>query len=435
MRFYLFTLGCKINQYESQSLRESWTDQGHEETGDPALADVALVHTCAVTAGAVADSRRAVRRAARLAPNARVVVAGCAAQVDPETFRALPGVVRVVPQTLKPGLARWPGEAALPDADIAWDAQQDAWPNFSVRGSHRSRPVLKVQDGCSHCCTYCIVPRARGGPRSRPAAAIESEARRVLDSGHREIVLTGINLAQYLAPDDGGDFWDMLARLEAALAPDWAGRARLRLSSLDPGMLGPKALEVLKASAEGPGMICPHLHVSLQSAAPAVLAAMGRSHYHAEDVLGFLDRLGRAWPTFGLGADILTGFPGETEADFRATLDFCRQAPLSYAHVFAYSKRPGTVAAKARDQVPDAEKKARSLALRELTRRRKLDFVARLAEKSALTVAPERLDPWSGVCEYYVECAMASGPYPPGRELATVRPVAATEAELRVETP
>ncbi|WP_243439495.1 MiaB/RimO family radical SAM methylthiotransferase [Fundidesulfovibrio soli] len=422
MRFFIQTLGCKINQYESQALRESWTSRGWLETASPVQAQVVLVHTCAVTSGAVADSRGAVRRMGREAPDASILVAGCAAQVEPEMFRPLPGVAAVIPQAAKAGLARWP-EPCEP-------APSRAWPEFSISGFNRSRPVLKVQDGCSHGCTYCIVPRARGGARSRPFDQIAREADALFAAGHREVVLSGINLGQF-AREGGGDFWDMLADLERGLAPRWAGRARLRLSSLDPGMLGPKALDVLA----GASMTCPHLHLSMQSASDKVLSAMGRAHYGADAVLRFLDALRGVRPVMALGADLLTGFPGEDDAEFRQTLEFMARAGLTYAHVFPFSRRPGTVAAKAPGQLPLQLKKERAAALRAESLRLEEAFARRLLSLPRLEVAMEKADPPGGLCEYYVECRVENipeGQVPAG--LLAVRPLGLGEGGvLRVE--
>lgn len=443
MRFYIQTLGCKINQYESQALREAWTARGWAECAGPGGAELILVHTCAVTAGASADSRQAVRRAHKDAPQAQVLVAGCASQVEPSSFQDMPGVAAVIPQAEKPGLRRY-GESAAhadgpavhgegqpfagPGQEGACAQAQAAWPAFAISSFHRARPILKVQDGCSHGCTYCIVPRARGGARSRPFEDIAAEAARLFASGRREVIVSGINLGQFALPD--GDFWDMLARLEARLAPEWAGRARLRLSSLDPGMLGPRAIDVLAASR----MVCPHLHLSMQSADESVLAAMGRTHYGAAGVLDFLTRLRTVWPVAALGADILTGFPGEPEEAFQATLDFCREARLSYAHVFPYSRRPGTVAARAKNQLPAGVRKERARRLRDVTDALERGFVEEVARLPSLTLAVEREAPLAGACEYYVECRMdAPSPVAAG-ELLTVRPGRVRETTLEVVT-
>lgn len=422
MRFFIQTLGCKINQYESQAVREAWEAAGWTEAPLPGEADAILVHTCAVTAGAVADSRGAVRRAGRAAPQARIVVAGCAAQTEPATFSGLPGVDAVLPQAAKPGLCGWPLRSApVADHSRTQDAPDALWPAFSISGFQRARPILKVQDGCSQCCTYCIVPRARGPARSRPFADIAAEAVRLLQAGHRELVISGINLGQFRldsAQSDPGGFWTMLARLEHTLFPEWGGISRLRLSSLDPGMLTGKALAFLASSR----MVCPHLHISMQSASPGILPAMGRSHYGPDQVLRFLDALRQPWPLLALGADILTGFPGESREDFQATRDFLREARLTYAHIFPYSRRPGTIAATAPGQVPHAEKKRRAAALRRDAALLKEDFLGQLLRVPGLTMAVESSSPCTGLSEYYVECR-ADGPSPveSGRLLA-VRP-------------
>jgi MiaB/RimO family radical SAM methylthiotransferase len=448
MFFFIHTLGCKINQYESQAIREAWIARGWVEVSEATGADMVLAHTCAVTSGAVADSRGAVRRVGRVAPAARILVTGCAAQVDPNAFAALPGVEAVVMQRHKPGLLTWshydgpcpssvwpqPGGPDSPTArpSLSRSAASNDWPGFAISGFDRARPILKIQDGCSHGCTYCIVPRARGAARSRPYPDILAEARRLLEAGHRELILSGVNLGQFVLSTGGGDFWDLLRLLDADLSPRWGGRARLRLSSLDPGLLGPKALATL-TTGSGLGMVCPHLHLSMQSADPGVLAAMGRGHYHPRGVLGFLDALRGIWPLFALGADLLTGFPGESELAFRATLDFFRQAGLSYAHVFPYSRRPGTVAARAANQLPREVKKARAARLRQEATERETAFLEELARLPGLVMAVERERPGVGVSEYYMECRL-EGASPVARKgLLPVRPLSVSGGAILAE--
>ncbi|MFP5222845.1 MAG: MiaB/RimO family radical SAM methylthiotransferase [Acidobacteriota bacterium] len=428
MRFYIQTLGCKINQYESQALRECWEERGWREADAPAQAEVVLVHTCAVTSGAVADSRRAVSRLARAAPDARVLVTGCASQVEPEVFAAMPGVNAVVPQAVKPGLGAW-SPACVPDEGVATPSRRrSSWPDFSISRFSRARPILKIQDGCSHCCTYCIVPRARGPARSRPFADILTEARRLLDSGHRELILSGINLGQFEL-EDGGDFWAMLARLEAELSPQWAGTARLRLSSLDPGMLGRHALAVLADSH----MTCPHLHLSMQSGDPGVLAAMGRGHYAPAAVLDFLEELRGFWPHAAVGADILTGFPGESEDSFQATREFCRAARLGYAHVFAFSRRPGTLAARAAGQIDRDEKRRRAALLRGDVEILERAYLKEIAGLPRLVMAVEGGQIMSGSSEYYVECRLERPSPVAWGGLLPVRPLGLSDGALLVE--
>ncbi|MBZ2172442.1 MiaB/RimO family radical SAM methylthiotransferase [Nitratidesulfovibrio sp. SRB-5] len=451
--FFALTLGCKINQYETEAVREAWLARGWREAADPAAADVLLVNSCAVTARAVADVRQAVARMHRAAPQGRIVVTGCAAQVLREDIAALPGVTDVVGQQAKVSLLRYNPErgaagAHEPDGGGGGDGGDDlaagdaVFPAFRIDGFTRSRPVLKVQDGCSHRCTYCIVPLARGAARSRDPREALAEARRLLDAGFRELIVSGVNLRQYGRdlPGGGPDFWDLLAFLERELAPQWAGRARLRISSLEPGQLGERALDVLAESR----LVAPQLHLSLQSGSPGVLRRMGRGHYRPEPLLDFVRELAGVWPLFGLGADILTGFPGETDAEFGETLDFVGALPLTYAHVFPYSRRPGTPAAVMEGQLPQEVKKRRAAELRGAVTVKKATFLQRLLDEPRLLVAPEGARGVKGVCEYYAECRFTGGRRPaaqagqggeqagPG-DLVAVRPLAVERDGLLVE--
>ncbi|MBN2139720.1 MAG: MiaB/RimO family radical SAM methylthiotransferase [Desulfovibrionaceae bacterium] len=410
-KFYAQTLGCKVNQYETQAICEAWTGLGLVRTQDPAEADLVLVNSCAVTARAVADLRRAVRRINRLNPASEILVTGCAAEVAAEGLEALPGVFRVVPQSRKKTLL-----GCAPNG-----ANQD----FGISDYPRARAVVLVQDGCSHACSYCVVPRARGPSRSRPGGAVLVEINRLLAAGFRELVVCGVNLRQYGLDLPGRpDFWDLLSFLDSALAPRWAGRARLRLSSLEPGQLGAKALEVLASS----DLVCRHLHLSLQSGDPGVLELMGRGHYRPEQAIDFLDRLRDAWPVFGLGADILVGFPGEDEQGFENTCAFCRLLPLTYAHVFPFSPRPGTRAQTMPDQVPDPVRRARAKRLRDLAGTRKRAFAEALAGLPEIEVLVQD-ESGLGLCSQYAACRITSaGPAVP-KTLVRARP-AAIEAGL-----
>ncbi|MGE4298132.1 MAG: MiaB/RimO family radical SAM methylthiotransferase [Desulfovibrionaceae bacterium] len=429
-RFHIATLGCKINQYESQALREAWCAMGWTETGDPALAGTVIVNSCAVTQNAIRDLRQTVRRLHRANPGAAIIVTGCAGEVLADELATLPGVTEVVPQSQKRGLLVARPPAAAPQspqspqpaqpAPQARQAENAATPDFAIASFERARPVVKVQDGCSHRCAYCIVPLTRGPSRSRDPRAVHAEVARLLDAGFREIILSGVNLSHYgrdLAP--ATDFWDLVAALDAALAPQWDGQARLRISSVYPGQLSAKGLDTLAASR----LVCPHLHLSLQSGSPAVLHAMGRGATDPAAMLGFLDQLRAHWPVFGCGADLIAGFPGETEAQHAESLAVVKALPLTYAHVFPYSPRPDTPAAGMPGQVADAAKKARAAALRAVAARRKGAFIQRVAALPLVHVAVEGGSPARGMSEYYVECRFESEEAAPHTIVAS-RPVA-----------
>lgn len=434
-RFFIATFGCKVSQYESQALREHWTRLGGRETDDAALADVLLIASCAVTAEAVADARQTARKWGRAVPSARIVVTGCAASAAPGDF-SLPGVVAVVPQIRKADLLQLhpleltgeKGRNFAPPRASAGVGQKPAgreFPPFRIEGFRRARPVLKVQDGCSHRCSYCIVPLTRGPSRSRPPAQAVDEARRLLEAGHREIMVSGINLRQYHA--EGFNFWGLLRRLNRELMPEWESRARLRLSSLEPAQLDAEGLETLESCR----LLCPHLHLSLQSGSPAVLRRMGREHYSPDSILDAVRRLRTFWPVFGLGADILMGFPGESEAETRETLDMVERLPLTYAHVFPWSSRPGTAAAAMPDALPRAERQEHAARVRALMANKHEVFLREQSALPGFVFAGDGDGGSGGINEYYAPCRLEDGVTgPEGHELLAVRPVGVADGRV-----
>jgi len=396
IHFFTATLGCKINQYETRSIGEAWARDGGQqarEVNTVQEADLILVNSCAVTANAVADLRQAVRRFHRDNSKADIIITGCAAQVMPDELAKLPGVVRVVPQEDK---------AALLDGPEAKGVSEDkpAFAPFSISGYGRSRAVVKVQDGCSHHCTYCIVPLTRGKSVSRPMVEVVDEVSRLLAGGFREFILSGINLRHFgRGLSEKVDFWDLITRLESEFGLDWAGRARFRISSVEPGQLDDKAFETLASSK----MICPQFHLSLQSGDPTVLKAMGRGHYSPDNAVQFMERLGTIWPTIGLGADLIAGFPGETEEQFENTMELCRRLPLTYGHIFPYSERPGTKAIELDASVPVPVRKERAARLRKLVNDKKKKFQEHLFGLDYLDVLLQD-EKGRGVSEYYAAC-------------------------------
>ena len=325
-------LGCKVSHTDAQALRERLVADGHGEADD---AEVAVVNTCCVTHEAVRKSRQAARRAARSAR--RVYVTGCAANLAGDAFADLPANVRVVPlpsERTTEFVAGDVGAVGCVRADVGLD---------------RVRAFVKVQDGCSFSCNFCVIPHVRGASRSRPAGAVVAELRKRVGQGHREIVLTGINLGCYRDRDAGFD----LPRLvrEAGAIP---GLARLRLSSVEVNHLTD---ELVTAMGETP-TVSRHLHVPLQSGDDGVLRAMGRRY----TVGTFLRRVARA-RGFNLTSDVIVGFPAEDDAAFERTLETVGAAGITKVHVFPYSPRPGTRTA-ADDPVPARAKRERSERLR-----------------------------------------------------------------------
>ena len=411
--FFLTTQGCRVNQYESQAIREALVQDGLMETGDPSLADIVLVNSCAVTERAVLDLMKLLRGFAAAEPKPWIVVAGCAVEADRKRILALGLVDEVIAQKDKAALAKL-------------DGPPTPFPALAISGYNRARGVIKVQDGCSHGCTYCIIPSTRGRSVSRPPAEVIAEASRLLDSGIREISLCGINLRHYGRDlSESKDFWDLLTEVDQALSPRWAGRARLRLGSLEPGDLNSKALSTLAASR----LMSPHLHISLQSGSPEVLRRMGRGHYGPQEIFAFLKELRAIWPVFGLGADLIAGFPGETPNHADETLDVVQRLPLSYAHVFPYSERPGTPAAGFKDSVPGHVRRERAKILRQEVARQRAGFLRDLLRLPDMNVALE--EGGTGMNEFYVECTVREAP-PQAGELLRVAPTGTTPSGLEV---
>lgn len=421
------TFGCKVNQYESQSVREAWLALGGTEVADPARADVALINSCAITAQGERDARHALYQLHRTAPQAKRILTGCSARLVAAALADTDLPEALVPQEAKSVLLRGPWD--LPEI-VPTPATSRPYPPLRISRFRRARPVLKVQDGCSHRCTYCIVPLTRGPAVSRAPQAVLEEARILLDAGHREIMLSGINLHQYgrdLTP--GTTFWTLLALLDKELTPQWAGRARLRISSLEPSQLDSQGMDSLLASR----MVCPHVHLSLQSGSPAVLRRMGRGHYRPDALTDQLRTLHRAWPVMGLGADILMGFPGENAAHVEETLALVDALPLTYAHVFPYSRRPGTPAAAFPEQVPHQEKIQRAAAVRTTVARKRQHFLQELLNQPVMLVAPDGADSGKGVNEWYVACRFRTLPArTEGHELLSARPVGVESNALMV---
>ncbi len=399
--FHAVTYGCRVNQYETQAIREWWQSLGGTETDDPAEADAVLVDSCAVTAEAVSDARQMTRRLGRLNPRARIFAAGCAASAEPGDFD-LPGVAAVIPQRDKFVLLRG-HPLEMTDFSVA-EEERPRFAPFSIGSFRRARPVVKVQDGCSQGCAYCIIPLTRGPARSRPVDEILAETARLLHAGYREIMISGVNLRQFHADGaDGRNFWSLLRRMDAEFSPEWQGRARFRLSSLEPAQVtDAEALETLEASR----MVCPHLHLSLQSGSMAVLRRMGRSPYSPEGVAEAVGNMRRFWPVMGLGADILMGFPGESEAETEETLAMLRALPMTYAHVFPYSVRPGTRAAVMQNQLPKKVRQEHAARVRALMAEKHREFLQAQLAQPLMKVAFDSADARHGNNEWYADCRM-----------------------------
>ena len=354
-----YTLGCKVNQYDAQAMLERFVEAGYQlrPFGEPV--DVNVVVTCVVTAVGEQKSRQMLHRALREQPDCAVIAAGCLAQKDADKLKDL-GVRLILGSQHRDQVVKLLDRALAEDSQICAveDVRSIPYEDLNIsRQEGRTRAVMKIQEGCDRFCAYCIIPHVRGGIRSRTPEAILKEARRLVDAGYQEIVLTGIHLTSYGKDLDGPSLMD---GIRAAAA---SGVKRLRLGSLEPVVATAQFVEEL---ARIPA-ICPQFHLSLQSGSDSVLRRM-RRRYTAHEYLAAARRLQAAFPGCALTTDVLVGFPGETEAEFEETLAFCREVGFAKMHIFPFSKRSGTVAARMPDQLPRALKAERAKQLAGLDR-------------------------------------------------------------------
>jgi threonylcarbamoyladenosine tRNA methylthiotransferase MtaB len=339
----VLTFGCRLNTYESEVMR------GHAS----ALADTIIVNTCAVTAEAERQARQAIRRAHRDRPEARIVVTGCAAQIAPDAWASLPGVHRVLGNAEKLRPESWVADAPGAVSDIM--AAKETAAHLVTEFAGRARAFVQVQQGCDHRCTFCIIPFGRGPSRSVPLGAILAQAQALTEAGYHELVLTGVDIASYGADLPGRPSLGQTVRRLLALLPDLP---RLRLSSLDPAAMDD---DLWRLIAEEPRLM-PHLHLSLQAGSDLILKRMKRRHLTA-DARAVIGRARALRPGIAIGADLIAGFPTETDELFDETLDFVTQADLPFLHVFPYSARPGTPASRM-PVVPMAARRERAARLR-----------------------------------------------------------------------
>ncbi|WP_176591685.1 tRNA (N(6)-L-threonylcarbamoyladenosine(37)-C(2))-methylthiotransferase MtaB [Sphingobium sp. EM0848] len=340
----IITLGCRLNIAESEAIREMAGGQD----------DLIVVNSCAVTAEAVRQTRQAIRRARRDRPAARIMVTGCAAQTEPETFAAMAEVDAVIGNREKMETASFaPNEGKLRVSDIM--AVHETAPHMASAFAEHARAFLEVQNGCDHRCTFCIIPYGRGNSRSVPAGAVIEKARELVDAGYKEIVLTGVDVTSYGPDLPGAPSLGLLIERILKGVPDLP---RLRLSSLDSVEIDERLFDLL---AHEPRMM-PHLHLSLQAGDDMILKRMKRRHGRA-DAIRIVERLKAARPDISIGADIIAGFPTEDEAMFDNSLKLVEECAIVHGHIFPYSPRTGTPAARM-PQVDRATIKARAARLR-----------------------------------------------------------------------
>ena len=422
MKVTFHTLGCKVNHYETEAIKEAFVSRGAEIVGEDDFADVYIINTCTVTNIADRKSRQFIRRAKRINPEALVAVTGCYAQVAADEIADMPEVDLIVGNGRKAEIcglvmkklsekeaAGAKGRAAahgqpqghadvlvLPRGELTFYEDMG---RIEAGSDGMTRAYIKIQEGCDRFCSYCLIPFARGPVRSRPAADIVEEVSSLVEAGYREIVLTGINTALYGTEDAAectlSELLTMLDRLPAPEGSDF----RIRLSSLEPTVVDKDNVEEIIRHKR----LCHHLHLSVQNGSDSVLKSMNR-HYTRAEYLDIVKALREYDPDFGITTDIIVGFPGETDADFKDTLDIVREAFFGKTHVFRYSPRRGTAGARLKDAVPESLKKERAGILEDAAEKTARDFRASLEGKAALVLIEEEEEGYlTGYTDNYVK--------------------------------
>jgi threonylcarbamoyladenosine tRNA methylthiotransferase MtaB len=391
--FKIITLGCKVNQAESEFIAGRLAGIDWQPAGAAEEADLCIINTCTVTRKAAMQSRQAVRHAVRANPRAWVAVTGCYAETDPQALMNIQGLDCIVDQAGKarlPEIIRTCGAAKCPRPALFSGAGEAPGPGAVMstdRPAGRTRPFLKIQDGCDAFCTYCIVPYARGRSRSSELQAVLSSMEHLAAQGFHEVVLTGIHIGCYGRDlDPSGSLLELLERVEELKRP-----MRVRLSSIEPLEL----TDAIISRVAGSDRFCRHFHIPLQSGDADILRRMGRP-YSPERFSTLVRKIRRRMPDAAIGADVLVGFPGETQAAFENTFHLIESLPLTYLHVFPFSARPGTAAHDFPDQVPPDRIKRRCSRLRQLGSRKRLGFHQGFIGQRVRVLVEGRRDPKTG---------------------------------------
>lgn len=393
--FYIQNFGCRATQADAAAIEAQLLTRGYARASEAACADVVVVNTCTVTAAADAQARESIRHIHAARPAARILATGCYAQRTPEELAAMPGVAWVVGNSHQAHIAGLLDAATTAGNFFPLAALESSVPSLAsapakiltgnifeisdvlvapVLGGEggRTRPVLKIQDGCNNRCAYCVIPLVRGRSRSLPPARVVEEISRLAAAGAKEVVLSGINLGSYgrdLSPR--AEFGDLIRRILGETRLD-----RLRISSIEPMDVTRDVVELVA----GTGRLAPHFHIPLQSASDRILAAMHR-WYRAEHYARRVEWIAERLPDAAIGADVIAGFPGEAEEDHQLTLEFIERLPFTYLHPFSFSNRPGTEAARLGEDLPAVVIQRRSRELRALGAQKSAAFRAAQAGK------------------------------------------------------
>ncbi len=406
MRIAIQTLGCKVNQIESEQIKAKLTNRGYQVVGFHEWAEVYIINTCTVTHISDRKSRAYIRRAARTNPDAIIAAVGCLAQTDAAQLLAMGEIDLIVGNKNKQDIVTFIEEhvpsspcLVLIDAIDRMDRPERAC--YYDRAASRTRAFVKIQDGCESTCSYCIVPIARGPMRSKKPEDVLQEVQQIVDLGYREIVLSGINLGFYGVDLNGWNLEKILHHIVNILGTG----CRVRLSSIEPGQVSQDIIAMVREY----GQICPHFHIPLQSGSERILHLMKRP-YTTDDYQKLIGAILSHVPGAAVTSDIMTGFPGETEQDFQEGYERLQSLPLSGLHVFKYSPRPGTAAASLPGQIKAPQKQVRSDLLLQLARTKQKQFYARFLGQEVTVVVEEEIEPglFRGMSENNIEVRIPS---------------------------
>ncbi|MGI6254540.1 MAG: tRNA (N(6)-L-threonylcarbamoyladenosine(37)-C(2))-methylthiotransferase MtaB [Acutalibacter sp.] len=415
MKAKIITLGCKVNQYESEAMLEALLSGGFQEAGPGEEADVVVINSCTVTATSDQKVRQTLRRAKRENPGAVTVLTGCMPQAFPEEAANLLEADVVLGNARRRDLLPRVLEYLSSKqriVDIAPHEKGESFEKMSVSTFHgRTRAFLKIQDGCDRFCSYCIIPYARGRVRSKPLEDLREEVRQLGEAGYQEVVLTGINLPAY-GKELGLHLCDAV---EAAC--EASGIRRVRLGSLEPEQLTPSVIQRMAKEEK----LCPQFHLSLQSGCDETLRRMNR-HYTTAEYREIVGNLRAAFPNCAITTDIMVGFAGETEEEFQASLEFAREIAFAKVHVFAYSRRPGTQAYDMPDQVSNRVKEERSHRMIQVTRQTQQAFLQAQVGRTEEVLFEQQKERgvWEGYTRNYTHVLIPSGRDLSGQLVKTV---------------
>lgn len=390
-RYTIKTLGCKVNQFETEAIGLMLEKEGWQKSSGKEGADLCIINTCTVTGKASVQSRQAIKSIIRKNPGAQVIVTGCYAQTEASEIQKIEGVHSIISHSEKHRIPEMvAGQEDLPeisaDCDSSCTVTEFSQFDIDVSGT-RTRPFLKIQDGCNSFCTYCIVPHTRGRSRSLPADMVLKRLSTLGEQGHKEVVLTGIHIGRWgedLSPKQ--EIFNLLERIDTEKPV-----SRIRMSSIEPFEITSDIIRLVANS----DTFCNHFHIPLQSGDNTILKRMNRP-YTAEFFKEIITDIHQAIPDVAIGADILTGFPGETNEEFENTCNLLRSLPMTYLHVFPFSPRKGTPAATLPDQVTEAVKKERTSILREIATEKHDSFLTSLIGKTVEVLVEKQREKSTG---------------------------------------